>query len=298
VIAVASGIAAIGRPVHAGRCALVYAGRSALARAGRIVLLSLLATGALAGCTSAPLVGDSPSPGASIELRVAAAASLRTAIVALGDAYSAAHPGTAITVATESSAALRTQIEQGAPFDVFLSADEANPQALADQRLTAGDPIPFARNAVALVVPADNPAAIETPADLARPGIRLVAAGARVPITIYADRVIANLGSITGYPPGYVAAVDANTVSREDNVAAVLAKVELGEGDAGFVYATDAAGSAKIRSIAIPAAARVQARYAGVVIGNGRVVAATDFLDWVVGPAGQAVLRPLGFLAP
>ncbi len=269
-----------------------------LAPAIRIALLSLLAIGALAGCTPASVVGDSPSPGGSIELRVAAAASLRTAIVALGDAYSAAHPGTTITVATESSAALRTQVEQGAPFDVFLSADEANPQALADEHLTAGDPIPFASNSVALVVPAENPAAISTPADLARPGIRLVAAGARVPITTYADRVIANLGSIAGYPPGYVGALDANTVSREDNVAAVLAKVELGEGDAGFVYATDAAASASVHSIAIPAGAQVQARYAGVVIGSGRVDAAADFLDWVAGPAGQAVLRPLGFLAP
>ncbi len=272
------------------------AGRGAIA--SRIVILALLAAGVPAGCAPASASGDAQSPGASIELRVAAAASLRTAIVALGDAYSAAHPGTTVTVATGSSAALRTQVEQGAPFDVFLSADEANPQALADESLTAGDPIPFASNSVALVVPAGNPAEIATPADLARPGIRLVAAGARVPITTYADRVIANLGSITGYPPGYVAALEANTVSREDNVAAVLAKVELGEGDAGFVYATDAASSTKVGSIAIPAGAQVRARYAGVVIRGGRVDAAADFLDWVAGEAGQAVLRPFGFLAP
>jgi molybdate transport system substrate-binding protein len=151
---------------------------------------------------------------------------------------------------------------------------------------------------VVLVVPADNPAAIATPADLARPGIRLVAAGARVPITTYADQVIANLGLVAGYPPGYVAALDANTVSREDNVAAVLAKIELGEGDAGFVYATDAAGSTTVLTIELPAGADVLARYAGVVIANGHEEAAAAFLDWVAGPAGQAILRPLGFLAP
>ena len=276
--------------------ATAAAGRGAIA--SRIIILALLVAGVPAGCAPASVPGDAPAPGTSVELRVAAAASLRTAIVALGDAYSAANPGITVTVATGSSAALRTQVEQGAPFDVFLSADEANPQALADENLTAGEPIPFASNSVALVVPAGNPAEIATPADLARPGIRLVAAGARVPITTYADRVIANLGSITGYPPGYVAALEANTVSREDNVAAVLAKVELGEGDAGFVYATDAAGSTKVRAIAIPAAAQVRARYAGVVIGGGRVDAAADFLDWVAGEAGQAVLRPFGFLAP
>jgi molybdate transport system substrate-binding protein len=263
-----------------------------------VFVASLLALGVLAGCTP-PTGGDSPGrPGTAIELRVAAAASLRTAIVALRDAYTASHPGTTITIATDSSAALRTQVEQGAPFDVFLSADVANPQALADEHLAAGDPIPFASNSVALVVPADNPAAIATPADLARPGIRLVAAGARVPITTYADQVIANLGLVAGYPPGYVAALDANTVSREDNVAAVLAKIELGEGDAGFVYATDAAGSTTVLTIELPAGADVLARYAGVVIANGRVDAAADFLGWVAGSAGQAILRPLGFLAP
>ncbi len=239
-----------------------------------------------------------PGGRAPVELRVAAAASLRTAIVALRDAYLTSHPGTTITIATDSSAALRTQIEQGAPFDVFLSADEENPQALADEHLAAGDPIAFAGNSVALVVPADNPGRIATPADLARPGIRLVAAGARVPITTYADRVIANLGSIAGYPPGYAAALGANTVSREDNVAAVLAKVELGEGDAGFVYATDAAGSTSVLTIELPEGADVPARYAGVVIANGHVDAAAGFLGWVAGPAGQAILHPLGFLAP
>lgn len=265
---------------------------------------SIAAIGVPAAVLAAVLVGGC-GPAATgndagrTELHVAAAASLRVAATDLADAYSAARPGTTFVVATDSSAALRTQIEQGAPIDVFLSADTANPQALVDAGLGAGPPVPFAANALALVVPTANPAGIESPADLARPGVRVIAAGARVPITAYAERVVAALASLPGYPAGFAASVEANTVSREDNVAAALAKIELGEGDAAFVYATDAAVSAKVTTIPIPGAANVRASYAGVVVAaSPRRDAAAAFLAWVAGPDGQAVLGRLGFLAP
>lgn len=272
---------------------------AALARAalGLVAVILVTVSCGSAAATGAP--GSSGGAGLTGGLSVAAAASLRVAATRLAAAFEASRPGVTITVATDSSAALRTQIEQGAPFDVFLSADVANPIDLAKAGLIAGDPIPFTANTVALVVPADDPAGIASPADLARPGLRLVAAGANVPITAYADQVIANLGSLAGYPAGYAAAVRANTVSREDNVAAVLAKVELGEGDAGFVYATDAAGSTKVRAIEIPGDANVRAEYAGVVVkASAHMDLAAAFLSWVAGPAGQAILRPLGFQAP
>lgn len=260
-----------------------------------IAVLTVVLFGTVAGC--GPAAGSGAA--SRTELRVAAAASLRTATAALAAAYAVAHPDIAITVATGSSAALRTQIEQGAPIDVFLSADLANPRALVDDGLAAGDPVPIAANAVALVVPADNPAGIAAPADLARPGLRIVAAGSAVPITAYVGRVIANLAGAPGVPAGYAAAVEANTVSREDSVAGVLAKVELGEGDAGFVYSTDAAGSGKVRSIPIPVDANVRVADAGVVVGTTRhAEEAVAFLTWVASPAGQAILGPLGFLAP
>ena len=257
-------------------------------------LLGLLAIVA-AACGS----GVSGGGAGTVELRIAAAASLRAAVARLTDAYSAAHPGTTFVVATDSSAALRTQVEQGAPTDVFLSADVRNAQTLADEGLAVGPPVGFAANAVALVVPAANPAAIVTPVDLGRAGVRVIAAGANVPISAYADRVVAALGALPGYPAGFAASVEANTVSREDNVAAVLAKVELGEGDAGFVYATDTAGSTTVVTVPIPAVANVRATYAGVVVAaSAHREAAAAFLAWVAGPDGQAVLRPLGFLAP
>ena len=111
---------------------------------------------------------------------------------------------------------------------------------LVDAGLAAGEPIPFAGNRLALVVPAGNPAGITSPFDLARPGVRLVGAGTTVPITKYAAQMVGMLAGLPGAPHDFAAAVEANVVSREDNVRAVLAKVELGEGDAAIVYATDA----------------------------------------------------------
>lgn len=270
--------------------------RRSPSRAAPAVLGLLAAVAVVAAACGSAADGGGAGP---VELRIAAAASLRAAVAGLTHAYSAAHPGTTFVIATDSSAALRTQVEQGAPIDVFLSADVENVQTLADEGLAAGPPVGFAANGVALVVPAGNPATIAAPADLGRAGVRVIAAGTNVPITAYADRVVAALGALPGYPAGFAAAVEANIVSREDNVAAVLAKVELGEGDAGFVYATDAAGSAKVATIPIPAAANVRATYAGVVVAaSTHRDAAAAFLAWVVGPDGQAVLRPLGFLAP
>ena len=92
-------------------------------------------------------------------------------------AYEAANPGTTLTVSTDSSAALETKIEQGAPADVFLSADTTNPQKLVDGGFASGDVTPFAGNALTIIVPGDNPAGIRTPADLAKPGVKIVAAG-------------------------------------------------------------------------------------------------------------------------
>ena len=100
--------------------------------------------------------------------------------------------------------------------------------------------VPFAGNRLALVVPASNPAGIASPFDLGRPGVRLVAAGVAVPITAYAAQMVGVLAGLPDAPRDFAAAVEANMVSREDNVRAVLAKVELGEGDAAIVYATDA----------------------------------------------------------
>ena len=227
------------------------------------------------------------------------AASLKGALDKAKAAYEAAVAGATLTISTDSSAALETQIEQGAPADVFLSADTANPKKLVDKGLAAGDPVTFAGNKLTVIVPADNPAGIKTPADLARSGIKVIAAGDEVPITKYATQLVANLAKEAGYPADFAAAYAANVASKEDNVKAVVAKIELGEGDAGIVYVTDAKASTKVLTVDVPDAANVPATYAGVVVKASRnAAAAKAFLDWFAGPDGQAILSSFGFLPP
>jgi molybdate transport system substrate-binding protein len=232
-----------------------------------------------------------------VQLTIFAAASLRDALTAAGEAYAVDAPGVSVTFAFDSSTALRTQIEQGAPADAFASADTANPQALVDRGLAPGPVTPFARNRLTIVVPMDNPAAIHDPRDLAKTGMRIVGAGEAVPISRYVEVCLAKLGALPGYPAGYAASVAGNIVSREDNVRAALTKVELGEADAAFVYVTDAATSQRVEEVAIPAKANVEATYGAVAISASLHRAeAAAFVGWLAGPRGAAVLARFGFL--
>jgi molybdate transport system substrate-binding protein len=247
--------------------------------------------------TAAP--SASATPAAAADLTIFGAASLKGALEQAKAAYEAANPGTTLTISTDSSAALATQIEQGAPADVFLSADTRNPKALVDKGLADGDPVSFAGNKLTIIVPTANPAGITSPKDLARSGVKVIAAGDEVPITKYATQLVDNLGKERGYPADFAAAYAANVASKEDNVKAVVAKVELGEGDAGIVYVTDAKASEKVTPIDVPDAANVPATYDGVVVKASRnTVAAHAFLAWIAGPDGQAILEDYGFLPP
>ncbi len=245
----------------------------------------------VATTTSAPVAT------APVNLTIYGAASLSAVLAELKIAYEAANPGTTITISTDSSAALETKIEQGAPADVFLSADTANPQKLVDEGLAAGRAVKFAGNLLTIIVPAGNPAGIQTGADLARNGVKVIAAADAVPITKYANQLVANLAGLPGYPADFVAKYDANIVSKQDNVAAVVSQIALGEGDAAIVYMTDAKTATKVTAIAVPRAANVPATYAGVVIGSSADVAAAQaFLTWLTGPASQSILASFGFL--
>ena len=274
--------------------------RSRLAAA--LVALALVLAACSSGATpapSAPTPSAAASAVAAASLTIYAAASLKAVLAKAQTAYQAANPGTTLAISTDSSSALETKIKQGAPADVFLSADTTNPQKLVDTGLAAGTVTKFAGNLLTVIVPMANPAGIKTPADLARPGIKVIAAGDTVPITKYATQLVANLAKQPGYPADFVAQYTANIVTREDNVAAVVAKIELGEGDAGIVYVTDAKTSTKVMTIAVPDAANVPATYGGVVVkASPNVAAAQAFLAWLAGPDGQAILASFGFLPP
>ena len=214
-------------------------------------------------------------------------------------AYEAANPGQTLTISTDSSAALETQIEQGAPADVFLSADTTNPKKLVDKGLAEGAAVPFAGNKLTIVVPTANPAGITSPKDLAKPGVKVIAAGDEVPITKYAKQVVDNLAKQSGYPTDFAASYAKNVASKEDNVKALIAKIELGEGDAGIVYVTDAKASDKVRTIDVPDAANVPATYDGVVVkASKNATAAKAFLDWFAGSRRAGDPEGSGFLPP
>ena len=268
----------------------------------RPVTAVALILGIVSACSSGAAASLSPSsPGTAqpTDLTVYAAASLRDALDEVKTAYQGAFPGTTLTIGTDSSSALRTQIEQGAPADLFLSADRQNPQTLVDAGLTDGKAVDFAGNLLTIVVPTDDRAGISSPADLAKPGVKIVAAGDEVPVTWYANQAVANLAMLAGYPASFAEAYAANIVSKEENVRAVVAKIELGEGDAAIVYVTDGKASSRVKTVEIPAAANAPATYAGVVVkGSPNTQAAHTFLDWLAGPNGAAVLAAFGFLPP
>ena len=264
------------------------------------VLVAILAfmVAACSGAASPSPSSPSATP-AAIDLTIYGAASLKGALEKAKTAYEAAVPGTTLTISTDASSALATKIEQGAPADVFLSADTKSPQALVDKGLTDGPAVDFAGNKLTVIVPANNPAGITTPADLARAGVKVIAAGDAVPITTYATQLVDNLAKQPGYPADFAAAYAANTVSKEDNVKAIVAKIELGEGDAGIVYVTDAAASMKVATVGVPDSANVLATYAGVVVKESpNAAAAQAFLAWFAGTDGQAILAGFGFLPP
>ena len=275
-----------------------------------VVAASLVACSGSSGASStAPSTAPSsaaaassaapPSGTAAADLEIYGAASLKAALAKVKKAYEAADPGTTLTVSTDSSSALETKIEQGAPADVFLSADTTNPQKLVDGGFASGDVTPFAGNHLVIITPSDNPAGITSPKDLAKPGVKIIAADDKVPITKYATQLVANLAKETGYPTDFAAAYANNIASKEENVAGVVNKIELGEGDAGIVYVTDARSSDKVAPLDVPGSANVPATYGGVVVkASPDQDAAKAFLDWLAGPDGQAILASFGFTAP
>jgi molybdate transport system substrate-binding protein len=240
----------------------------------------------------AALTACSPAATQDDSLTVFAAASLRDVFVDLEASWVTDHPTAPLTIAHEASNVLAAQIGEGAPADVYVSADADRPDRLFEAGLTAAPPVPFARNRVTIVTPAGDDR-LKSPADLAEPGVRIVAAGPGVPITRYADEALAQLALTLPDPETFTAAVAGNIVSREDNVRAALAKVELGEGDAAVVYRTDALSSDRVREIALPAGIDVTAHYVAVQV-SGRPEAA-EFTAWLGSPAALEVMARHGF---
>jgi molybdate transport system substrate-binding protein len=260
----------------------------------RRALASIAVAGAVLGAVACSGVA-STTAASPVELTVYGAASLSGALEEIATAYALHVPGVTLIVSTGASSALRTQIEQGAPADVFLSADTQQPTALVNAGSAAGDSRIFASNELTVITSLDAEKVI-APVDLADPGVKIIAAGDAVPITRYANQVVANLARLDGYPAGFAEAYAANIVSREDDVKAVVAKIELGEADAAIVYRTDALAADAVAVVRIPDVANVAASYAGVAIkASTHPSQAAAFLDWLTASEGQALLASHGF---
>ena len=224
------------------------------------------------------------------EVVVFAASSLTEAFEEVAAAFEAAHEGVEVVLNFAGSSTLSTQIVQGAPADVFASADETQMQVVAEAGLLAGEAQVFVQNRLVMITPEDS--AVRTLEDLAKPDMLLVLAGPNVPAGRYALEVLGRLNEVQG--ADFSARVLANLVSEETNVRQVAAKVTLGEADAALVYATDAWVLRGVCVIEIPDPYNAAARYPIAVLENGGPLAPA-FTDFVQSSDGQTILARRGF---
>jgi molybdate transport system substrate-binding protein len=260
-------------------------------------------TTAPAAPTSAPTAAPTTAPsGQSVELLVFAAASLTDSFQAIGKGFEAANPGTKVTFNFGGSQQLAQQLSDGAPADVFASANGAQMQVVVKAGQIAADaPKTFARNRLVAILPANNPANVKSLADLARPGLKIILEDKAVPAGQYSLDFLDKASKDPTYGASYKADVLKNVVSYEQDVKAVVSKVSLGEGDAGIVYTTDVtpAVSGKLGRIDIPDQLNTIASYPiAPVKGSKHPDLAQKFVSTVLGSPGQTILKQWGFISP
>jgi len=267
----------------------------------RILFLGVVVSMLLAACgssTSNSNTSTTPTPTATpapVNINVFGAASLTAAFGQIKTKFEAANPNVTVTYNFAGSNTLATQITNGAPADVFASADTNNMEKVS--RLV-NTPKTFAKNKVVVIVPANNPGNIKTLHDLANKGVKIAVAGPSVPVGNYTLEVLSKMGQSSEYGPAYESAVKANFVTQETSVSGVVQKVQLGEVDAGFVYVSDAfsAGS-KVSSIDIPDQYNVVANYPiATVKASTHASTAESYVQFVLSPAGQAILTKYHFI--
>jgi molybdate transport system substrate-binding protein len=251
--------------------------------------LGLLAT----GCGSSIQSSD-PTPASAethtqpVTLTVFAAASLKSTFTAIGEDFEDAHPGTTVTFSFAGSSDLVTQIQGGAPADVFASADTKNMDKLTKDDLVDGTPVNFASNTLEIAVPPDNPANVSSLRDLARPDVKVVVCAPQVPCGAATQKVETASG------------VDILPVSEESSVTDVLNKVTSGEADAGMVYVTDVKSAGdKVKGVTFEESSEAVNTYPIATIAASKdKELAKQFVEMVSGPDGQQILAAAGFAKP
>nr|WP_255252626.1 molybdate ABC transporter substrate-binding protein [Curtobacterium sp. 'Ferrero'] len=273
-------------------------------RTPALSIVALAAALALTGCSgaqaTAPIGVATKTPGATKtaggtttdtatgSITVFAAASLQQTFTTLGDRFEHDHPGTTVRFSFAGSSDLATQIENGAPADVFASADEANMRKVSAAGLVDGAPRAFATNVLEIAVAPGNPHHVEDLRDLTASGLQVVTCAAPVPCGAATTKVEQASG------------IDLHPVSEEQSVTDVLGKVESGQADAGLVYVTDVAGSGgKVDGVRFDESAEAVNTYPiGVLRDAGNPALADEFEAFVRSTAGQRVLADAGFGKP
>lgn len=229
---------------------------------------------------------------AAQKVTVFAASSLTESFLAIAEIFEAQNPGSEVILNFAGSSTLSLQVIEGAPADVFASADLFQMQRVAQAGLLDEDSEVFATNHLVVIAPRGS--ALTSFADLARDGVAVVVAGPEVPVGRYAREAIASYDAVAG--GGFGAALLANVVSEEQNARLVAAKVDLGEADAGIVYATDAAAFPGLVVMDVPAVHSPLATYLIAVLREApQPDLARAFVDLVLSPAGRAVAAAHGF---
>jgi molybdate transport system substrate-binding protein len=242
-----------------------------------------------AASTATTTTSTNGAPQLSGSITVFAASSLTSAFTALAKQFETAHPGTTVKLDFDSSSVLVTQIENGAPADVFASADQKNMQKLQSKGVVTATPTVFAKNLLEIAVAPKNPKHVATVADLAKSGLIVVLCASEAPCGKYADQLLKQ-DKVTVAPK-----------SRETDVKSTLSKVELGEADAALVYVTDVkAAKGKVDGIQIPNDQNVVATLPIAALKDSKNAAlATAWVDFVTSSASEQTLQQqYGFLAP
>ena len=254
---------------------------------GIAAVLSIAAL--VAGCSSSPTEPASPTSTAIAgNVTAFAAASLKSTFTDLGAQFEKDNPGTKVTFNFAGSSDLVAQLTQGAPADVFASADTNNMTKAVDAGVVTGEPVNFATNTLTIVTPPGNPKGIASFADLAKPGTQVVVCAPQVPCGSATEKVEKATG------------VTLTPVSEESAVTDVLGKITSGQADAGLVYVTDAQGAGeKVTAIPFPESSGAVNSYPIAMLEEPtNPAAAQTFVDLVTGPQGQEVLAAAGFAAP
>jgi molybdate transport system substrate-binding protein len=244
---------------------------------------------------------ETPAPQAGIlkvrTLTVLAAASLTDAFSEIGQDFEAAHPGVKVAFNFAGSQILSTQLIQGAAADIFASANHTEMDKVVDAGLVQEEAVQdFLTNRLTVILPEDNPAGIQTLQELARPGLKLVMADSAVPAGKYARQALDIMSADISFGIDFKTKVLANVASNETDVKLVVAKVQLGEADAGIVYISDAVAATELKTISIPPEFNIIAKYPIAALSNApQPGLASDFVTAVLSAQGQAILQKWGF---